>query len=707
MPAALALLKFVARAALNAVGAGMAGDFAMDVLPDMMKDVWRLWAKDRNEAQRKADVVALVQTPASEVQRQVKEVVQEVVREAGGPVPIDQQLRLETYLNEIPSVARQSLMRRDDPRGLTVPSHMTFQKPEDLGVLLPPRLPRFKPGDRPFPYVDWELVKLLGVGGFGEVWKARNPHAPHLQAALKFCLDPTAREQLLKYEATVLARVMGQGNLEGIVQLKHTYLSADPPCLEYEFIDGNDLAGAVHAHQAAKGPLPPDTATKIVRDLARAVGRVHKLSPPIVHRDLKPANVLVRRKEGGNEFLITDFGIGGVVTSQALEQTRQGTTSQPMLTSLKGAHTPLYASPEQKRCEPPDPRDDVHALGVIWYQLLIGDFSEGAPSGRGWKRNLRDRGVSDKLLDLIEACFDARAEDRPANGADLAVQIDAIRAEEKAVQDRIEKEKAERERGERERAEQERAEQERIERETAEREKAERVRADQERRAALNNLAEQIQKMAGITIKAEADDEGRLYGPIAAPEVSRGLKAKHLLIEPEMVRLEGPIKETGLYTVKLNLGYDTEAEVKVAVIKAQDKKVGPPELSGYALGGAKGGANRGKEGEGDWKLFSTADDGCREVARASGGKLSSKQVRILRGLRDGRLKTMAELKETQGVRPDKSLGGAWMNFLYDLERRKLVQFGSEESARDRTYWITPAGKALLEKAEAAAERAKG
>jgi large subunit ribosomal protein L9 len=97
-----------------------------------------------------------------------------------------------------------------------------------------------------------------------------------------------------------------------------------------------------------------------------------------------------------------------------------------------------------------------------------------------------------------------------------------------------------------------------------------RVRQAREARIAdLKALAEQIAKMAGITIEANANDEGHLYGSVAAPEISRGLKSKGLLIEPDMVRLEGPIKETGLYAVKMNLGYDIETEVKVAVIKAQ------------------------------------------------------------------------------------------------------------------------------------------
>ena len=96
--------------------------------------------------------------------------------------------------------------------------------------------------------------------------------------------------------------------------------------------------------------------------------------------------------------------------------------------------------------------------------------------------------------------------------------------------------------------------------------------AREARVADLRVLAEQIQRVPHITIEANANEEGHLYGSVGAPEISRGLKSKGLLIEPEMVRLEGPIKETGLYAVKLSLGYDIEAEVKVAVIRTQERK---------------------------------------------------------------------------------------------------------------------------------------
>jgi large subunit ribosomal protein L9 len=95
--------------------------------------------------------------------------------------------------------------------------------------------------------------------------------------------------------------------------------------------------------------------------------------------------------------------------------------------------------------------------------------------------------------------------------------------------------------------------------------------AREARIADLRVLAEQIAKMAGITIEANANDEGHLYGSVGPPEISKGLKAKGMMIESEMVHLEGPIKETGLYAVKLSLGHEIETEVKVAVIKSQSK----------------------------------------------------------------------------------------------------------------------------------------
>src|SRR5207253_533871 len=97
--------------------------------------------------------------------------------------------------------------------------------------------------------------------------------------------------------------------------------------------------------------------------------------------------------------------------------------SSDLSTSLRGAHTPIYASPQQVRGEKSDPRDDVHALGVIWYQLLTGDLGAEAPSGRVWPRRLQERGVSEAMVEVLAACFEPRVEDRLASAAELAERL--------------------------------------------------------------------------------------------------------------------------------------------------------------------------------------------------------------------------------------------------------------------------------------------
>lgn len=100
-----------------------------------------------------------------------------------------------------------------------------------------------------------------------------------------------------------------------------------------------------------------------------------------------------------------------------------------------------------------------------------------------------------------------------------------------------------------------------------------RIRQAREARIAdLKAMAEQIQKMAGITVESLANDKGQLYGSVGPAEISKGLRGKNLPVDPDMVRLDEPIKETGLFAVKLNLGFEIETEVKVAVIRAQEKK---------------------------------------------------------------------------------------------------------------------------------------
>jgi large subunit ribosomal protein L9 len=100
------------------------------------------------------------------------------------------------------------------------------------------------------------------------------------------------------------------------------------------------------------------------------------------------------------------------------------------------------------------------------------------------------------------------------------------------------------------------------------------VQAREARVADLRVLAEQIQRVPHMTIESNANDEGHLYGSVTTLEISRALKGKNLKVEPDMVKLEGPIKLCGLYEIHLSLGHEIETNVKVMVVpvKQTDKK---------------------------------------------------------------------------------------------------------------------------------------
>jgi serine/threonine protein kinase len=247
--------------------------------------------------------------------------------------------------------------------------------------------------------------------------------------ALKFCLHPVAADSL-RNEATLhdhLDRVRQQGGASGIVPLLETYLRADPPCLMYELIEGGDLAGLIQELHPA-GRLPPELATRIVQKLASTVAFAHRLDPPLVHRDLKPSNILVRRGESGKaHFFVADFGIGGLAAQQALQALqeqagRDSVRGQTLPTAVRGAYTPLYASPQQVQGERPDPRDDVHALGVIWYQLVTGDLKlVSIPPD--WRDVVQERGLDKERVEVLASCIASRAEKRPASAAELVERL--------------------------------------------------------------------------------------------------------------------------------------------------------------------------------------------------------------------------------------------------------------------------------------------
>ena len=219
-------------------------------------------------------------------------------------------------------------------------------------------------------------------------------------------------------EFAALLKILKAGSKDGVVELLQVGLNQDPPWLQFEFCDGGELTAVLDDWK----PLAKADRVRAVHatmiELARTVSALHRLD--VIHRDLKPANILRKRRAGGGYGLaVADFGISKVLPAADARRSTPANSAQQTIR----AYTEMYASPQQRRFDLPDKRDDVFALAVIWHQLLRGDVQMPRPGGRRWEKALADLGMKAEAITLMADSWDDDADARPADGADL---LDAL-----------------------------------------------------------------------------------------------------------------------------------------------------------------------------------------------------------------------------------------------------------------------------------------
>jgi serine/threonine protein kinase len=372
---------------------------------------WLTWLRGRPREDQLAAIAQLAGLPADEARREAVEAVERLAPEADRA---DKELAVE-YLTAIPGAVQRSLVRDRATGALTLPAAMAPDNSGSLLQLLPADVPPYPPGAA-LPDTSYRLDELLGTGGFGAVYKATDPSLQYLTFAIKFCLDPSMTATLHQ-ERNNLDRLMSAGEgdwSDSIVRLYGYNLDHATPFLVYEYVPGGNLSALLASRcEVGQPPSPREVLLWIVQ-IVEALAFAH--SRGLVHRDLKPANVLLAADDS---LKLADFGIGSALATHAAREGRLGSSALPHLTMLeqaslfRGAGTPLYMSQEQKRNEPPDPRHDLYSLGVLWYQLLVGDVTRELHPN--WAKELAVKyTVPPEHIAVLERCvgwFEERARD--------------------------------------------------------------------------------------------------------------------------------------------------------------------------------------------------------------------------------------------------------------------------------------------------------
>jgi predicted Ser/Thr protein kinase len=211
-----------------------------------------------------------------------------------------------------------------------------------------------------------EIIELLGMGGMGMVYKARQPRVDRF-VALKILPVESNRGASFAERFQREARALAKLNHPGIVTFYDFGQTSEYYYFIMEYVDGMNLRHLLHNQ-----PLEPRQALELVTQICTALQFAH--DEGVVHRDIKPENILLNKK---GHVKIADFGLAKLL----------GTTPDTALTMSQAAMgTMNYMAPEQrKNAQAVDHRADIYSLGVVFYEMLTGEVPMGrfeAPSKR-------------------------------------------------------------------------------------------------------------------------------------------------------------------------------------------------------------------------------------------------------------------------------------------------------------------------------------
>jgi len=206
----------------------------------------------------------------------------------------------------------------------------------------------------------YEVTGLLGSGGMGDVWRARDTRLGR-DVALKVLPDAVTHDPERRARFEREARAIAAIDHPNVVTIYAVEEAEGHLLLSMEVVEGQTLGELI-----PPGGLPLDRILEVATPMASALAAAHGRG--ITHRDLKPANVMVRPD---GQVRILDFGLAKLVDGSP--EVEDATIAVDATAEGRVLGTTAYMSPEQAEGKPVDPRTDVFALGILLYQMATGE----------------------------------------------------------------------------------------------------------------------------------------------------------------------------------------------------------------------------------------------------------------------------------------------------------------------------------------------
>jgi serine/threonine protein kinase len=264
---------------------------------------------------------------------------------------------------------------------------------------------------------------MLGAGGMGEVYRARDPRIGR-EVAIKILASRVGPERLRRFADE--ARAVGALNHPNILAVYDVSLEGEVPFVVFELLEGETLR-----QRLANRSLPLRKVVDYATQIARGLAAAHQKG--IVHRDLKPENLFVAT---AGHVKILDFGLSKLRAESPSDVDAEAATVSQRTDPGTVLGTVGYMSPEQVRGEATDARSDIFAFGAILYEMLSGRRAfQGGSSVETLNAILKDepaelpraeREVPPALERIVRRCLEKSPDERFRSAHDLAFALDAI-----------------------------------------------------------------------------------------------------------------------------------------------------------------------------------------------------------------------------------------------------------------------------------------
>src|SRR5713226_5314404 len=259
----------------------------------------------------------------------------------------------------------------------------------------------------------YEILQILGEGGMGSVYKARDRELNRMVALKVIRPDLAGNQSIIdRFKQELL--LSHQVTHKNVIRIYDLSEAEGMKFITMEYIEGEDLRALIQE----KHKLSPEAAVEIMQQVCRALEAAHSVG--VIHRDLRPQNV---RRDKTGRILVMDFGLARTLEGGGMTQTG----------ALIG--TMDYMSPEQALGKDLDQRSDIFALGLIFYELLTGKMPFKAESAvasllkrtqqRAAPVSSHDAAIPRALINLVGKCLEPDLKLRYQSASEILTDLNA------------------------------------------------------------------------------------------------------------------------------------------------------------------------------------------------------------------------------------------------------------------------------------------